>query len=57
MNRKWLKWYEALFLKALAYSQIYGTDLSLEQFCAAHVLEADELQQLREHLEFHGFDV
>jgi hypothetical protein len=57
MNRKWLRWYEALYLKAMAYAQVYGCDLSVEQFCAAHVLEADELEQLREHLEFHGFDV
>ena len=57
MNRKWLRWYEALYLKALAYAQVYGCELSMEQFSAAHALEADELEQLREHLEFHGFDV
>jgi hypothetical protein len=57
MNRKWLRFYEALFLKALAYAQVYGCDLSVEQFCSAHVLEADELAQLREHMERQGFGV
>ena len=47
MNYKWLRWYEAQYLKALAYAQVYDCDLSIEQFCAAHVLEADELEQLR----------
>jgi hypothetical protein len=57
MNRKWLRWYEALYLKALAYAQVYGCDLSMEQFSAAHALEADELEQLREHMERQGFGV
>jgi hypothetical protein len=48
MNRKWLRWYEAQYLKALAYVQVYGCDLGIEQFAAAHVLRPDELEQLRE---------
>ncbi|MEO8597321.1 MAG: hypothetical protein ABI759_28640 [Candidatus Solibacter sp.] len=57
MNRKWLRWYEVLFLKGLAHAQVFGCELSLEQFCASHALEVDDLVSLREHLENHGFEV
>ena len=57
MTRKGLIWYEALYMKALAYAVVYGCNLTVEQFCAAHALEADELEQLREHLERQGFGV
>jgi hypothetical protein len=57
MTRKGLLWYEALYLKALAYAVVYGTGLTVEQFAAAHALEADELEQLREHMERQGFGV
>ena len=57
MNPKWLKWYEGRFMAALAYAQAYGCTLSVEQFAAAHTLEADELDQLRVQLERHGVGV
>jgi hypothetical protein len=57
MTRKGLIWYEALYMKALAYAVVYGCGLSVEQFAAAHALEADELEQLREHLERQGFGI
>jgi hypothetical protein len=57
MTHKHLIWYEALFFKALAYAVVYGCDLTVEQFAAAHTLEADELEQLRAHLENRGVSV
>jgi hypothetical protein len=57
MTGKGLLWYEAAYLKALAYAVVYGTGLTVEQFAAAHALEADELEQLREHMERQGFGI
>jgi hypothetical protein len=57
MNRKWLRWYEERYMAALAYAQVYGCNLSVEQFAAAHALDTDELDQLRAHLESHGVNV
>ncbi len=54
MNRKWLRWYEGQYLKALSYAVVYGCNLTVEQFAAAHALESDELEQLRARLESHG---
>ncbi len=51
MSRKMLDWYESLYMRALGYAVMYGCNLSVEQFAAAHGLEADELQELRTHLE------
>jgi hypothetical protein len=57
MNRKWLRWYESQYLKALSYAVVYDCNLTVEQFAAAHALESDELEQLREHLEFNGIGI
>jgi hypothetical protein len=57
MTRKGLCWYEAAYMKALSYAVVYGCNLSVEQFAAAHALDADELEQLREHLASHGVNV
>jgi len=57
MNRKTLLWYESLYMRALSYAVLYGCTLSVEQFAAAHVLDADELEALRAHLEKQGVDV
>src|SRR5437764_1058340 len=57
MNRKMQFWYAELYLKSLAYAVVYGCDLSVEQFAAAHCLEADELEELRELLERQGVGI
>ena len=57
MTRKGLIYYEGFYMKALAYAVVIGCELSVEQFAAAHALEADELEQLREHLERQGFGI
>ena len=57
MNPKLVRWYADRYLAALAYAQVYGCGLSVEQFAAAHCLEADELDQLRAQLERHGVGV
>ena len=54
MNRKMTTWYAEHYMKALAYAVVYGCDLSVAQFAAAHCLETDELEQLRELLERQG---
>jgi hypothetical protein len=57
MNRKMQSWCAELDMKALAYAVIYGCDLSVDQFAAAHCLEADELEQVRELLAPQGVGV
>jgi hypothetical protein len=57
MNRKMTVWYAELYLKALAYAVVYGCPLSIEQFSAAHCLEADELEELRALLERQGVGI
>jgi hypothetical protein len=57
MNRKTLIWYEGRYMAALAYAVVYGCDLSVDQFAAAHCLDSDELDQLRAKLESHGVNV
>jgi len=54
MTRKSLCWFEALYLKALSYAVVYGCNLTVEQFSAAHTLDEDEMEQLRDHLASHG---
>jgi hypothetical protein len=57
MTRKSLIWFEAAYMKALSYAVVYGCNLTVEQFAAAYALDADELEQLRAHLESHGVNV
>ena len=57
MTRKGLYSYEALYMKALAYAVVYGCGLTVEQFGAAYFLDADELEQLRLHLESRGVNL
>ena len=57
MTRKGLCWYEAAYMKALSYAVVYGCNLSSGAIRAAHALEADELEQLRAHLESHGVGI
>ena len=57
MNRKTLLAYESLYMRALGYAVVYGCSLDLVQFAAAHGLEADEREQLREHMERQGVGV
>ena len=57
MNRKMLRSYESRFMASMAYAQVYGCSISLEQFAAAHILDSDELEQLRAQLESHGVGV
>ena len=57
MNRKALVWYESLYMRALSYAVVYGCDLSVEQFAAAHALDSDELAMLQAQLEKHGVNV
>jgi hypothetical protein len=57
MSRKMLRWYEARYMAAMAYAQVYGCGVSVEQFAAAHLLDSDELEQLRAQLESHGVGV
>ena len=35
MNRKWVRWYESLYMTALSYAVVYGCNLTVEQFAAA----------------------
>jgi len=57
MTRKALLAYEELYFRALAYAVVYGCGLSVEQFAAAHGLDAEELAQLRDHLQAQGVGV
>lgn len=57
MNPKLLRWYESRYMAAMAYAQVYGCNISVEQFAAAHILDSDELEQLRAQLEVHGVGV
>jgi hypothetical protein len=57
MNRKVLLAYEAQYFRALAYAVVYGCGLSVEQFAAAHGLDREELEQLRDHLAAKGVGV
>jgi len=57
MNPKALAQLENHYMRALAYAVLFGCTLSVEQFAAAHALDADELEQLRAQLEKHGVNV
>jgi hypothetical protein len=48
---------EAQYMRALSYAVVYGCNLSVEQFAAAHALDSDEAEQLREHLASRGVGV
>lgn len=54
MSRKALVWYEEQYLDALGYAQVLGCSLSLDQFAAAHRLEPQERDELREYCEARG---
>ena len=57
MTIKALGWHEGQYMRALSYAIVYGCNLTVEQFAAAHALDPDELDQLRAYLESHGVGV
>ncbi len=54
MSAKSLRHWAELYLSACQFASMYKLDLSLEQFAAAHCLESDDLEELRQYLEKGG---
>ncbi len=57
MSRKALTALESQYMRALSYAILFRCSLSVEQFAAAHALDPDELDALRDHLERRGVNV
>ena len=45
MTSKLLRIYEAQYMKALCYADVYGCDLNLQQFACCPYLDADEYER------------
>lgn len=57
MTPKQLRSWEDQFHRACVLSCLYGCNLSLDQFCAAHGLEPEDRNTLVDHFERIGIGV